>query len=311
VNERVAVVGGCGFIGSRLALALAGARADVTVLDVAPPPPGLDDRCRVEQGDLTDPGSLRGTLADASVVYLAGALLAKECDEHPERCFAVNVAGTANALGEIVAGGGHPRVVFLSTGTVYASPADRYPVPEDAATRPANLYAATKLAGEQIVASAAAAGGFSAVVLRLFSVYGPGPAAGERGHLVAGWVECAAEGRPVTVFGDGTQTVDLTHVNDVVEACLLAADVPLESRECRTYNVGSGTETRVRDLARWLGEVEPSVEIVSVRPRWGAPTRQLGDIGRAAAELRYVPSVAPEEGVKPLLQERLGRRMPA
>ena len=301
------VVGGCGFIGSRLAISLAAAGSDVTVLDVAPPPADLAGSCRVDRCDLTVPGSLRGALADADAVYFTSALLAKQSDEHPERCWAVNVAGMAHCLSEVIAAGRRPRVVFLSTGTVYTSPAARYPVPEVAATEPGNLYAVSKLAGESMAAAAAAAGGFTAVVLRLFTVYGPGPASGQRGHLVAGWAECAAEGHPLTVFGDGEQTVDLTHVSDVVGACRLAAGVPLADGECRVYNIGSGVETRVRDIARWMGEVVPSLTVTSVPPRWSAPARQFADIGRARAELGYSPTVAPEDGLKSLLRERLER----
>jgi UDP-glucose 4-epimerase len=302
VNRRAVVVGGCGFIGSRLALSLTAAGTKVIVLDVAPPPPDLADECRVEDGDVTDPSSLLGVFDGADVVYLAGALLAKRCSEDPAACWAVNIAGVVHAMNEVIATAHRPRVVLLSTGTVYASPAARYPVPEDGATAPANLYALSKLAGERIVASAAAAGGFPAAVLRLFTVYGPGPASAERGHLVAGWLECMAQGHPVTIFGDGEQTVDLTHVSDVVEACRLAAVAPIADGECRVYNIGGGAETPVRDLARWLREVLPSLDVVHVPARWSAPARQFADVARARTELGYSPTIAPEAGVKALAQ---------
>ena len=109
----------------------------------------------------------------------------------------------------------------------------------------------------------------------------------------------------MTIFGDGRQTVDLTHVSDVVRACRLATSAPVAAGACRVYNVGSAAESRVRDVARWLGEVLPSLEVVSVPPRWSAPGRQFADIGRATSELAYSPAVAPEAGVKALLRERL------
>jgi nucleoside-diphosphate-sugar epimerase len=304
VTRRIAVVGGCGFIGSRLGIAMSAAGNDVTVLDVAPPPPDLAASCRVETCDVTVPGSLRGALEDADAVYLAAALLAKQCGERPGRAWAVNVAGTSHVLSEIVAAGRRPHVVFLSTGTVYASPAARYPVPEDAQTTARDLYTASKLAAEQIVASAAAAGSFPATLLRLFTVYGPGPASGRRGHFVAGWLERAAADLPLRISGDGTQTIDLTHVDDVVAACRVATSLPGVDGACRVFNVGSGTETRVRDVARWMREVVPSLTVVRVPPRWSAPARQFGDIRRASAELGYSPAVQPEAGIKSLLRER-------
>jgi nucleoside-diphosphate-sugar epimerase len=304
--KRVVVVGGCGFIGSRLALSLASSGGDVTVLDLAPPPPELIPLCRVERRDLTVRDSLLGVLDGADAVYLCAALLAKQCAKHPALGWAVNVAGTAQVLSEILAAGQHPRVVFLSSGTVYASAAS-YPVAEDGPTEPRDIYTASKLAGERIVASAAGSGRLRASVLRLFTVYGPGPASGRRGHFVAGWMERSAEGRPLTIVGDGSQTVDLTHVDDVVRACQLAAEVPIEDGECRAYNVGSDTETPIRDVARWMCEVAPALRVTNVPAVRSVLARQFADIARARSELAYSPSVRPEDGIKSLLCERLGR----
>jgi nucleoside-diphosphate-sugar epimerase len=300
------VIGGCGFIGSRLARSLAASGGDVTVLDLAPPPPELASFCRVERRDVTLRESLRGAFDGAGAVYLCAALLAKRCATRPELGWAVNVVGTVNVLNEILAAGQRPRVVFLSTGTVYASAAASYPVAEDGPTEARDLYTSSKLAGERIVASAAQACHLRASVLRLFTVYGPGPASGRRGHFVAGWLEGAAEGRPLTIVGDGSQTIDLTHVDDVVRACRLAAEAPVADGVCRTYNVGSGTETRITDVARWLCDLVPSLRVTYVPPEGGVLARQFADIARARAEIGYSPGVRPKDGITSLLGERLG-----
>lgn len=301
------VVGGCGFIGSCLARSLAASGGDVTVLDLAPPPPELVSLCRVERRDVTDSQSLRGAFDGADVVYLCAALLAKQCAARPDVGWAVNVGGTVNVLSGILASGQRPRVVFLSSGAVYAGAAARYPVAEDGPTEARDLYTSSKLAGEHIVASAAQAGQLGASALRLFTVYGAGPASGRRGHFVASWIERAAEGRPLTIVGDGTQTIDLTHVDDVVHACRLAVEAPVAEGECRTYNVGSGTETRISDVARWLCEVVPSLRVTNVPPEGRILTRQFADLARAGAELGYSPRVRPEDGITSLVRERLGR----
>ena len=304
------VVGGSGFIGSRLALALAVEDGDVLVLDAAPPPDDVAGTCAFRVCDVSRADAFAGAFADADVVYLAAALLAKQCDEAPDRCWAVNVAGTKHALTELVTNRLRPRVVFLSTGNVYGDAAV-YPVAEDAATPAESLYARTKLAGERAVASAAAAGGFTAAVLRLFTVYGPGPAEGRRGHFVAGWIERSCRGEPLTVFGDGRQTVDLTHVADVVQACRLAASAPIRAGDCRVYNIGSGVETPVSAIASWLREVVPSLEVERMPPKWRAPARQFADVARARAELGYRSQAAPETGVKSLLRDALASRLGA
>ena len=303
---RAVIAGGCGFIGSRLANALAHAGVDVTVFDIASPPPDLDRRCTVEERDTTDPGSIRGALATADVVFLLAANLAKLCEEDPARGWDTNVIGTANVLREAVLRGRRPRIVFASSAAVYDAETAPLPVPETAPLRPVGLYAASKLAGEQLVAAAAATRRLSAVIFRPFSVYGHGPACGARGHFVAGWLERAASGLPLTIFGDGSQTVDLTYVDDAVIALCAAAYYPLRTGLCATYNLGGGAETPVRDVARWISEAVPSIRVDCVPPTRPAPVRQLADLSRVRMDLGYEPRAVPEIEIKRLAQARIG-----
>ena len=305
-HHRAVIVGGCGFLGSNLAFSLARDGASVTVVDVRPAPPELKALCAFERHDVTAGHSLRGVLADADTVVVMAAKLAKQCDEDPADAWRTNVDGTARTLSAIVESGARPRVVFFSSGSVYATPAARYPTPEDSHTSDASIYARSKLTGERLTEEAASAGSFSAVVLRPPTVYGPGPAAGERGHFIAGWIDRAVRGEPLPVHDAGTQTVDLVHVYDVVLACRLALDLALPSAACRVFNVGSGRESRVLDVARWMHDVEPSLEFVHVAGQ-GTPDRQLLDLTRARDELGFVPRTPPDAGVKHLLRQRLGR----
>jgi UDP-glucose 4-epimerase len=306
-SDRAVIVGGCGFIGSRLANALVGQGVDVTVLDIAEPPLDLDSRCAIEHRDITDERRLRGAFVRTDTVFALAAKLVKLCEEDPAAGWATNVTGLRNVLEETLRSGRRTRVVFTSSAAVY----DRgiaVPTPESASLYPRGVYGASKVAGEGMVAAAAATAatqGVSAVVVRPFTVYGPGPASGARGHFIAHWIEQAATGSPLTVHGDGYQTVDLGYVDDVVQALQAARLATLRRGHCAIYNVSSGIETRVADVARWMQDVLPAIRISHCGSPRESPARQCADIGRARAELGFEPRTLPEAGVKSLVAERL------
>jgi len=292
-SGEIVVTGGCGFIGSRLALALLDAGERVRVLDIAPPPADLAGRCAVDRVDIRDAAATSRPLIGArAIVHCAGAL-ARLCEDDADVGWTTNIEGTVHVLRALRAA---TRVVFLSTGGVYDA-GDRLPIDEGAPLGTRNLYAASKLAGEAMVAAAAMRTGASAAVLRLFTVYGPGPASGRRGHFVAGWVERMVRGEPLLVHGSGAQTVDATHVSDVVRAIMLVLTAPLPAGASRTYNIGSGRETSVVEVASCLRAVAPRVEVQHVPAPRASPTRQLASIARARAELGYEPAIEPRAGI--------------
>jgi nucleoside-diphosphate-sugar epimerase len=286
-----------------LALALVEDGVDVTVLDLVPPPSDLLGRCRYGSCDIADRASLRGRFIGHASVYLLAALLAKGCRENPSRGWATNVTGVANVLDALAKESPLARVLFTSTGAVYA-PQSTYPVAEHAAKRCDGLYRSSKLAGEGMIRSWSQAMRAAAVILRFFTVYGPGPAAAARGHFIATWIERVQAGLPLTIYGDGQQTVDLTHVSDVVRACRLAMHSPICAGQVQTYNIGSGIETSVRDVARWMQEYSPSSLAIFQPEMQDFPSRQLGDIRRARQDLGYVPSVRPRDGLLELLRSQ-------
>jgi UDP-glucose 4-epimerase len=300
--RRVAVVGGAGFIGSRLASALVENGADVTILDLEDPPLGLEARCRLRRVDLRDRRALRRALAGFETVFLAAGWLAKHCDEDPAGGWAVNAVGVRNVVDELEAESRAVRVVFLSSASVYWSPAPAYPIPESSPVRAVDPYTASKIEAEGTLKCAARRGLISAVVFRPFTVYGPGPAAGARGHFVTHWIECALANVPLTIHGDGRQTVDLVHVDDLVGACLAAHVI---DPGFEILNIGSGIETRISDVAGWMREVLPTLEVVSTSAPRIARVRQVADIRRARDLLGWRPRIHPYHGVKGLLGERL------
>lgn len=274
--------------------------AEVTVLDLEPLPAALERCCLSYRIDIASPGALGGLLNDVDAVFLTAARLAKLCDEDPVRGWAVNAIGVRNVVAALVAGGQRPRVIFTSSGSVYRSPAPAYPTPETAPLEASDTYTATKIDAERTLERAARRGLLSAVVLRPFTVYGPGPASGARGHFVANWIDRALTGQPLVLYGDGRQTVDLMHVDDLVQAGLAA--LGLTSRFC-VLNVGSGTETTLLELVRWMRSVVPTVETVRA-PSRGGRRRQVADLALAAQLLAWRPRILPRQGITELLRSR-------
>ena len=213
-RNKAVVVGGSGLIGSRLALALAETGIEVTTLDIVPPPSDTANRCRHIFLDITDRESLEERIQRTFLRFPA-------CRAPGQNLLRGPSAGLGNERDgcgkrSSCTGDGSPgRTRRLPKHRRRLCSPDSLPGSEQAPKHYRGLYVSSKLAGEAMVHAHAEAALASAVVLRFFTVYGPGPAAGVRGHFVASWIERMRAGLPLTVHGDGNQTIDMTHVSDV------------------------------------------------------------------------------------------------
>ena len=178
----------------------------------------------------------------------------------------MNIGGTASVL-EAARHAGARRVVLASTAGVYGDPA-QLPVPESAPVAPLSPYGAGKAAAESYMALFRRLYGLSALSLRLSNVYGPRQNPHGEAGVVAIFCAAAAEGRAVTVFGDGRQTRDFLFVEDAVEAFLCAGASDVEG----AVNVSGGRETSIAELVAALG----------VPTEW-APDR-LGEVRRSCLD---------------------------
>ena len=220
--------------------------------------------------------------------------------------WATNVTGLRNVLEETLRSERGIRVVFTSSAAVYARGVP-VPTPETASLHPRGVYGASKVAGEGMVAAAAAATrDGSAVVVRPFTVYGPGPASGARGHFIAHWIEQATTGAPLSLHYGGEQTVDLGYVDDVVRALQAAREGEPAARPVRHLQ----REQRDRDPRRGRREMDagrPAGTPHFERPLASRVACQCADIGRARAELGFEPRTLPEAGrVPPAERRRMG-----
>jgi UDP-glucuronate 4-epimerase len=189
---------------------------------------------------------------------------------------------------------GVPRVVFASSSSVYGN-TDGRPVTEDAPTNPFSPYGVTKLAMEHLAAAYAANWGLSVVILRFFTVYGPGQRPDMGLHQ---FISAVAAGEPVTIYGDGEQVRDFTYVSDAADAAIAAAsaDVP---PGVTVLNVAGGSPATVADVVRIVSEQVGRPVVVRHLPEQPGDVRATrGAIESARRILGWRPAVALDEGIK-------------
>lgn len=277
---RVLVTGGAGFIGSNLVDALVDAGHQVTVVDDLSTGKesnleGAQARgVQLHRADIAEPEAMSEVFSAARpevVFHLAAQIDVRRSVADPVFDARVNVGGTASVL-EAARVCGARRLLFSSTGGALYGEAEVIPTPEEAEIAPMAHYGTSKFCGEAYLGLYERLYGLSTAALRLGNVYGPRQDPKGEAGVIAIFCGRAREGGTATVFGDGRQTRDYVYVGDVVRAFLLAAD----SDATGSYNIGTGRETSVLELAEELG-LEPDFQPA----RLGEVERSCLDVSRA------------------------------
>jgi UDP-glucose 4-epimerase len=303
---RYLVTGGAGFIGSHIAASLLGKDGQVRILDdfstgrrenIA----GIADKVEVIEADLRDRAALAEAVRGVDVIFHEAAFVSvAQSMQDPQACFEVNVSATAELM-EAARQAGARRLVFASSAAVYGD-TDTLPLAEDSALRFLSPYAASKHADEIFGRLYSDALGLEVVGLRYFNVYGPRQRPDSMyAAAVPIFIRQLLDGRPVTIFGDGGQTRDLIHVRDIVRANLIAAEHPLAAGQ--VLNICTGVETRLLDLLEVLFKLFPGAAApVFAQPRAGDIYRSVGNPGKAAQLIGFMPEVSLAEGLKETVQ---------
>lgn len=233
------------------------------------------------------------------IVHLAAQVSVVHSVQNPLVDMQVNYGGTLHVL-EYARATGVRKVVFSSSAAVYGDVAT-LPVGEDAPTRPVSPYGIDKLASEHALDYYAAVHGVPGTALRFFNVYGPrqDPSSPYSG-VISIFADRARAGRPITVFGDGSQTRDFVYVGDVVRAIVSA----LGDRGNRLVaNVGTGGEITVLELARSIVELcggRSAIEHAPPRP--GEILKSRARVDRMRDELGVVAETALIDGLRETLR---------
>ncbi len=289
----ILVTGAAGFIGTHLVRALLTQGHDVTaVVHTHTLPSDLSDRVHTIHADLADASSLSLLPHSVDAVFHLAILSPREeAPDDATQCIRVNTLGTANIL-EYCRTRQVRRLIYSSSIAVYGAP-DSLPVSEQAPLRPDSFYAVSKVAAENLCQRYHKAYGLSIACLRYASVYGPG----QRPHTVLPlFLQRAASGEPLILFGAGERTQDFVYVKDVVAANLLA----LSAESCDIFNIGSGVGTRMEQLAQTVAQVvgADAASITYDTSRTDDGIHFQLDIAKARRELGYHPQYTLQEGLE-------------
>ena len=300
-SREILVTGGAGFIGSHLVKGLVKRGYSVRVLDNFSTGSienieEVKNKIDLIEGDVRDYETVKRALQGAeAVVHLAALISVSESIEKPDLYFEVNVRGTYNVSKAFEGNGG---LVFISSSAVYGDPL-YVPIDEDHPLNPKSPYGASKAAGESFVKAFSELNGYRPIILRLFNVYGPGQSKAYAG-VITEFISRVSMGERPAIFGDGDQTRDFVHVSDVIEAIASA----LEREKARgTYNIGSGREVRINDLARLVLKAFGKEEMSPIHapPRAGDIRRSTADIKKAMEDFGFQPRVELEKGIGDLV----------
>lgn len=312
-DVRVCVTGGAGFIGSHLVDALVAAGASVSVLDDLST--GREEnlaavrgRARLIEGSVLDAHARRQALERVDIVFhLAAYVSAPGSVREPMACHRVNTEGTLSLL-ESCRERGVRRVVFASSAAVYGD-SEVSPKRESEPILPCSVYAQSKAAGEHLLRVWNRLHGLEAVSLRFFNVFGPRQLADSAyAAAIAAFASALLEGRPITIFGDGSQTRDFVPVANVVQCLMRAAAAGSGAADARAYNVGMGRATAIREIASIMaGIAGRPFEPVWAPPRPGDVLHSCADICEARGRLGYEPRVTVERGLRDTLAWYLER----
>lgn len=308
LGGRALVTGGAGFIGSHIAdLLVKEGVGEIVVVDnftrgrrenlswaLA------NGNVRIVEGDIRDAALLFELTKDVDVVFHQAAIRITQCAQEPRLAHDVLAAGTFNIL-EAAVNARVRKVVAASSASVYGL-ADEFPTTER--HHPYNndtIYGAAKTYLEGMCRSFHVMHGLDYVALRYFNAYGPRmDIHGKYTEVMIRWMERISQGLPPLVFGDGTQTMDFVYVGDIARSNILAAKNAVTDE---VFNVASGTETSLKQLAQLLLKVMDSRLDIEFGPERAVNpvARRLASTEKAEILLGFETRVSLEEGLRRLV----------
>ena len=294
------ITGGAGFIGSNLAEHLVNIGHKVVVLDnfVSGNKSNLSHlkkkNLKIIKIDISNSKNLNKYFKGTDYIFhLAALAQIIPSIKYPKKYFKNNVIGTIKVL-EAAKKVKIKKFIYAASSSCYGVPKN-IPTSENDEIDLRNPYAVTKFVGEEIVMKYASIFKMPNISFRFFNVYGPRlNISGQYSAVIGNFLSQTKKNKKLTIVGDGKQTRDFIHVDDLANAFI---KVIKSKKVNKIYNLGSGKKTSINLIAKIFGGKK---KFIPIRP--GEPKNSLANISKIKKEIKWKPKISIEEGIKKLLR---------
>lgn len=304
--KKVLITGGAGFIGNHVAQVLLKQGLEVKIYDLKP-----SSLSKVEsvQGDILDEVQLeQAAYGCDAIVHLAAQISVPRSIENPEETYNINVTGTQNVIA-CAEKMGIQRVLLASSAAVYGD-ATAIPLKEEAIGTLLSPYATSKYDNEHQVVLARERG-LEAVALRFFNVYGPNQSTrGAYAAVIPKVIETITSGQRPVIFGNGQQTRDFVHVQDVAMGIFKLLGIDWNKVHSHVYNVATQQQISILELIEAvnlncveLGILEAPVQPLFENSRIGDIQHSVANIEKIMEQIEWSPTIDFHQGIRTLLQQ--------
>ena len=292
------ITGGAGFVGSNLVDRLVSIGHKVIVLDnfVSGKKSNLshhsEKNVKIIKIDISDKNLDKYFKKADYIFHLAALAEIIPSFKDPNKYFKSNVIGTLNVL-KAAKKVKIKKLIYAASSSCYGAP-KKFPTSEKDKIDLKHPYAETKFIGEELVMRYASIFKMPNISFRFFNVYGPRlNVSGQYSAVIGNFLTQTKNRKPLTVVGDGKQTRDFIHVDDLINAFIQV----IKSKSVnKIYNLGSGKRTSINTIAKIFGGKK---KFIPIRP--GEPKNSVANIKKVKKEINWKPKISIEQGIKNLL----------